>query len=213
MFYVTINEGTAEIKNTYRTKTQFKILVRCNKNVVDYLIENVLTIPLTFGNGTYVFMLCERTKGTNYAVRKTITKTIKFKNEKAYEVMPNSYVSYSMKSSFYAIAKELKTWDNIQDYIINNFVYDYIGAILMAKKSLTPPDLEKCFKQKKGICYDLSALAVAMARICGIPASLVMGTANKSAHAWVEINGELYDITKMLQHNHKTYAYVGDRKY
>jgi len=125
----------------------------------------------------------------------------------------NTYVYFNVGSSFYQSARSLKTLDKIWIYFKRNFIYDYIGAILAARQKFGPPDLEGCWKKKKGTCYNLAALLTAMLRICGIPACLVVGKAGKTNHAWVEVNGKIYDPTKELQGSKKELKYIAERYY
>lgn len=198
LFNVVINNGTAVIMVSYKSSKRLKLQIKANNQSIHYDIINKLIVPLTFNSGNYKFQLCEQVMGTKYSVKDTITKTIKLNNPLAYTTMPNSYINFNENSNFYKCAKELGTWENIWNYMIKNFQYDYIAALLNAKKTFAQPDIEKCFSSRKGICYDLSALMVAMARICNIPAILAIGTVNNTNHAWIIINDKNYDITKEL---------------
>ena len=94
----------------------------------------------------------------------------------------------------------------------DHFYYDYVAALLNARKKLGVPDINACWQKKRGFCYDLCALAVAMARACGIPAALVIGKVNGNAHAWVEVNGRVYDITKAVQKDKRKFTYTEERR-
>lgn len=79
------------------------------------------------------------------------------------------------------------------------------------------PDIKGLLKKKVGICYDIASLAVAMLRISGIPAKLVIGMADKNYHAWVEIinnGGKIlrYDPTFDI-YNKKVNKYIVERYY
>ena len=67
-----------------------------------------------------------------------------------------------------------------------------------AIKPFSAPDIESCFTKKLGTCYTLSALFVAMLRICGIPATLVVGQTDGYAHAWAEVKEKRYDISSIV---------------
>lgn len=197
---INIDKGTAAINTQYKSNKKLKLRIACGTDVIFHDITTTLVVPLTFGSGLYKFTLFENTTNKQYKEIANFNRRIKI-DPNAYALSSNSYVKFSTNSAFYTLAKELKKIDNIYEYFINHFCYDYIYALTAASKSFTLPEIDKCFKEKKGICYNLSALFAAMARICNIPAKLVVGYANKIPHAWVEINGDKYDITAALTRN------------
>lgn len=210
---VTINaaKGTATILSQIKTNQKLKLKVSCNNNNIFHTIIDSIVIPLTFGSGVYSFTLYQQLNDNKYT-QKTVYRTKIILNEKSYTLSSNSYVNYNEKSSFYTLAQQLGNLDNILEYLQTHFYYDYIEALTTASSAFTVPDLEKCFKNKKGICYNISALFTAMLRICGISSKLVVGYADGSAHSWVEVNNVKYDITQKLIHT-KIKNYKSERYY
>lgn len=217
MMKVTANDnGTATIHNSYTSKTKLKLMVQMGNQSCSYNIGEDLTVPLQFGNGAYQFLLCEQKTGNHYRVKERVRKAVK-QDETAYMLSPNVYVPYAEESSFYAKAQELGTLENIRNFLRTKFRYDYIKAITVARNKMSAPDLEQTFTTQVGICWELAALATAMLRICGIPAALVGGIAkigkHSFNHAWVEVNGQVYDPTKEIQHKKTTYTYVEQKRF
>ncbi len=211
---IKISNGVANVYVNYKSKKRLKLVVRCGKQSTHYDVMSAnMILPLTFGNGTYVFALVENITGNTYANIATQRYAMHSKNINSYRLRSNDYVSYNESSTFYQTAKSLKTFDAIKDYIIKNFHYDYISALLTKKNNFEPADLEKCFQERKGICDDLAALTVAFARINNIPAALVIGTANNNSHAWVEIDGKIFDPTIEVQRIKRKYEYIPERYY
>ena len=210
---VTINHGTATVRVNYQTSKQLRLQVIRGQYVTNYVIKTIATVPLTFGNGQYQFILCEQQAANRYRAKARVYKTVSMSNVLEYALHANDYVPFDENSSFYAMAKELGTWNQLLMFLQRSFAYDYIGAILKARKSFSPPDLETCYKTHKGTCYELAALLVAMARINQIPAQLVVGTANGQNHAWVELDDDILDPTAMVTRNQKHIKYVPQRYY
>ncbi len=204
--------GTATIWAQYQSKRKMKIKLQCGEKVIYHDIKDKLVVPLTFGSGVYSFILYEQSSGNKYH-QKSICKKKVVLDANAYTYSANSYVNFDQTSKFYMLARELNNLDNIYDYFINNFSYDYIEAILTAKQAFTILDLNEVFAKKRGICYSLSALFTAMLRICKIPAKLVIGTAGLNPHAWVEVNNKIYDLAHVLTHDKTIINYKSERFY
>ena len=101
-------------------------------------------------------------------------------------------------------------------YVTSNFVYDYIKSVTVKPGQL--PDIDECWKNRMGICQDLSALTCAMLRSQGVPARLMIGTVGANTyHAWVVavVNGEekFFDPTAELSASSKTDKYTTERYY
>jgi transglutaminase-like putative cysteine protease len=102
------------------------------------------------------------------------------------------------------------------NYVTSNFVYDYIKSVTVKPGML--PDIDGCWKNKMGICQDLSAMTCAMLRCQGIPARLMIGTVGaNNYHAWVVavVDGEerFFDPTAELQASNKNDTYTTERYY
>lgn len=212
---INVSSGTAVFRSDYKSKKQLRLLVIANGRLVQYPFDNEITVPLTFGSGEYKFQLCEQVRGTKYAVRFVALQD--FADDAVvplYMQKPNSYVSYDKESPFCKRAKYCGTVNDIEAYLVGRFSYDTKKAKQKAHTAQTIPDIEECWKNRKGICYDLAALMVAMCRIVDIPAALVCGKANGKAHAWVEFaDGTICDITKLITHDKTNYTYIPERYY
>lgn len=208
------NLGVANVQIQYDGQKRLKLRIMCGKKSIYYDPVSNMVIPLTFGNGTYSFRLYENTAGNSYKLIASRSRSIHMKDVNAYKLNANYFVNFDEASSFFQIAKKLRDWTAIKNYISNNFRYDYIKALTAPKsKNLVPPDLEKVFSEKSGICDGLAALTVAFARICGISATLVMGKADRNAHAWVKVGDELFDPTYAIQRRRTKIKYVEEREY
>lgn len=181
---------------------KLKLRVKCGDNTVTYDLDNsgaFETFPLQFGSGSYKLMLYKQVSGNKYSDEGSITLKAELANENSAFLCPNQYVNYTADSPAVLEAEKLCTglgsdrekFKAICDYVKKSgFSYDFVKAVQV--KSGTMPDIETCFKKKKGICQDLSAMVVAMLRAQEIPAKLVIGYADKNYHAWVVayIDGE-----------------------
>lgn len=208
---IQLNSGTFKIELLYKPTKKIKICVSKNNNLDYYDIVDTLITPIYYGKGQYIITLYENVIAKKYSIKERIR--IKVKNDdEGYKVLSNTYVPFNESSSFYTLALELQTVEEIYKYIIRNTSYDFIAA-LSAKKDKAMPNPEKCFTTKKGICQDIAALMVAMLRINNIESNLVIGHADKDYHAWVVVNNKLYDPTKKILGNNKKIKYISERKY
>ena len=83
-------------------------------------------------------------------------------------------------------AKALYRW------IGSNIKYDYEKAELVSRKvTSTSSGAIDAFTTRKGICFDMSALYVAMCRAVGLKVRLIVGTANSGVswgeHSWNQV--------------------------
>ena len=76
----------------------------------------------------------------------------------------------------------------IYNYIAANFTYDtgFADAVRAGRITVYTPDTASILSNKKGVCYDFSALFAAMCRSQGIPAKLCKGYSTRVGgyHAW-----------------------------
>ena len=111
----------------------------------------------------------------------------------------SKFVQYHAESVAFAkefvkdIEDPLEKVNKLLKYISRVFSYDYIRALQIPKKN-GMPDIDRCWRTKMGICFDISAMTVGMLRGIGIYAQLCIGKADGHNHAWVEymINGKRY---------------------
>lgn len=200
--FSTKNLGWIKIKGS-GARTE-KLRVTKGARMVTYKIEKnvTLTIPLQFGSGIYEFFIFEQIKKNKYRQKGHRKIDVKLINENEPFLCPNLYIDYD--TSFAEAVKE--RFDGEKDcikavkvYILKCFSYDYIRALL---KRDVMPDINHCFNTKMGTCQDLAAVAVAMWRVLGIPAKIVIGYADGNYHAWTKYwrNGKwfLFDPTSEI---------------
>ena len=205
--------GTAAITRNYTSAKRLKVVISSVVGKVDYdMPDKTITLPLTWGDGIYVFSLYEQRFGTHYTFKDCVSKNVHLTHANAYMLSASTYIPLEAGSEYAVQAAALGSWNAIWSWLLRNLHYDYVAAILAGKNLLGPPNIDKCWSGRKGICYDLSALAVAMARSAGIPAALVMGKLGKTAHAWVEVGGRRYDIVAALAKTKNKKEYIEERR-
>ena len=205
---------------------RLKLRVKKDEDVVTYDLKNngkFEMFSLQFGDGNYQIILYENITGTKYANVGTINLSVKFKNKNAPFLVPNQYINYHQIPEINSLVTKLCYGKNkndcleiIKTYIKRNFKYDYVKAQNVTKGML--PDMKYLLQKRVGICFDIASLAVAMFRIVGIPAKLVIGYADNQYHAWVEIIGLnktiLYDPTfEIYNSSNKIKKYIPERFY
>lgn len=220
-----INDGYFFAAIQSPTPKRLKLRVQKNNDVATYDLKNDGTFEmfsLQFGSGNYNIILYENIAGTKYAVIGNIYINVLFKDANAPFLVPNQYINYNEIPELISLTNQLcegktkqEKYNTIKKFIKDNIKYDFIKAAQVKKGML--PDIKGLLKKKIGICYDIASLAVAMLRISGIPAKLVIGMADKNYHAWVEIinnSGKIlrYDPTFDI-YNKKVNKYIIERYY
>ncbi|MGF7142984.1 transglutaminase-like putative cysteine protease [Anaerotaenia torta] len=192
---------TVSYDNTGNAKMKIAVM-KDNKSYYYDLGEgkNSLDIPLTMGNGTYTIRICKNVTGNKYSVIQSQEFKLELENEDDVYLHPNIIVNYDM--DYDAIVKagqltkkcktEAEKVKAIYDYVVKNFDYDYDKVDDLQSGYI--PDIKIVYKNKKGICYDISAVMASMLRSQGIRVRLVTGyTPNISEyHAW----NVIYDSKK-----------------
>ena len=206
-------------------KKAIKVRVVKDKTTLTYDItpgKDYTVIPLQLGSGSYKVTVYKQASGKKYTEQMSTTVKAKLEDELAPFLCPNQYVWYEKGGAVVKKAAELckscktdtEKFSKIQEYIKRNIVYDYIAA--MSVKSGYLPNTETTFKTNKGICFDFSALMCAMLRSQGVPAKLVIGYADKTYHAWINVylDGEWkqYDPT-FASTGAKVKSYTTERWY
>lgn len=182
---------------TYNNKSNAKMKVAVSKGTETYYYnlgngKNELDIPLNMGNGSYKIRICKNISGTKYSVIQSNTIELDLSDED--EVFTYSNVIVNFESTDAAIKKatsltkycktDAEKVKKIYEYIVKNFKYDYDKLESLSAGYI--PDIKVVYKNKKGICYDLSAIMASMLRSQGIKVKLVTGyTPNiDTYHAW-----------------------------
>lgn len=149
------------------------------------------TFPLTAGSGTYQIGIFENIEGTSYATLFTQSIDAHLENEFDPYLYANQYVNFNANSKAVAEAKkisssagdDLEVIQNVYNYMISNFTYDYDKAATVQSGYL--PDVDEVFEQKTGICFDYAAVMATMLRCERIPTRLEVGYAGDIYHAWI----------------------------
>lgn len=209
-----------------KSKKRLKLRVRQGDNSVMYDLgtnNEYEVIPLQFGNGKYQFNLYKQISGSRYSDEGVISFKVEMEDVNKPFLYPNQYLNYSQDSLAVQKADALcqgitdanEKYKAITEYILRSFVYDYVRAV--TSKTDGFPDVDYCMRNGMGICQDLSSTTACMLRSQGIPAKLVIGTANGQYHAWVQVtlNGEekLFDPTAVLQNMPQPVKYAVERWY
>lgn len=220
-----INDGYFFAAVVRPTNKKLKLRVIKDKDTQTYDLKNNGTFEmfsLQFGSGCYQIALYENAYSNKYSTVGIIYLNVELKNKNCCYLIPNQYINYHQIPELITLTKQIciaqsknENLKIIKSYIKNNFAYDFIKAVKIQKNML--PDIKRTLEKRMGICFDLASLAVAMFRIMGIPAKLVIGMADKQYHAWVEIIGEnkstLYDPTQEINAIGKVKDYIPERYY
>lgn len=204
-----VDTAFAESRGTFRAatteKTVRRLKLKVNGIYYDLSSERAFEVfPLVSGSGRYTVALYRQVEGKRYARMGLVRFSVRLKREDAAFLSPSQWVQYDGLSPWILAAHQMcdglqgqDAFDAICRLVEKNIRYDYIRA-LKAKPG-ERPDIERCWDVQMGTCQDLAALAVSMMRARGIPARLVIGKADRKAHAWVLATVErkfvLYDPT------------------
>ena len=149
------------------------------------------TFPLTSGNGSYTIGVFENMEGTSYSTLFTQTLDVTIQDEFGPYLYANQYVNFTAQSKTIAKAVELSSSanddleviENVYNYIITNFTYDYDKAASVQSGYL--PDVDDVLAKQTGICFDYAAVMAAMLRCERIPTRLEVGYMGDVYHAWI----------------------------
>lgn len=221
-----VDTAFAEQRGTFRAaaieKTAKRLKLKVNGVYYDLSGERAFeTFPLTSGSGRYTVALYRQVEGKRYARVGLVRFSVRLQREDAAFLSPSQWVQYDGLSPWILAAHQMceglegeDAFNAICHLIEQNIRYDYVKA-LRAKPG-ERPDIERCWDVQMGTCQDLAALAASMMRARGIPARLVIGTADRKAHAWVLATVErklvLYDPTVAITGG-RVKKYVKERVY
>ncbi len=195
------DDGYVRIKYLKETSKKLKVIIEKDTEKYTYDLNSkgeYDIYPLQMGDGKYKIRVYENLSGNKYAVKQTVTITVKLKDANAPFLVSNQFVNYTDTSETIKKAEELtegketdfEKIDAIYDYIITNITYDTEKAKTV--KSGYLPTVDEILKFNKGICFDYASVMAAMLRSQGIPAKLVTGySSNLNVfHAWNEVYTE-----------------------
>ena len=209
------------------SKKRMKLRVSKDENMVTYDLNSdgeYETIPLQYGNGSYVCTLYQNTSGSKYSQEGRIRLKVEMEDENAPFLCPNQYVNYDPEdeellaaaaSACGDAASAREKYDAICAFMRADFVYDYVRALSLPAGTL--PEIDECLQTHMGTCQDLAALMVSLLRIEGVPAKLLIGYADANYHAWVSatVDGheEQFDPTAEVHGLPKPASYTVERYY
>ncbi len=157
------------------------------------------------GNGKYDVKVYRQVKGAQFT--QVYAQKLDVKLEEADDpfLFPNQHVWYTADSRAVSLSLELcadaqtdrEKIDILSDYVMRALAYDHLKAKTVQSGYI--PDIDGVLADRKGICFDYSAVFACMLRVQNIPVKLVIGYADKYYHAWnsVWIDGkwQRYDLT------------------
>ena len=124
----------------------------------------------------------------------------------------NQYVDFDENSTVVDEAEELAesadddmdVVEEVYNYMINNFTYDYDKAETVQSGYL--PDVDTVLETKTGICFDYAAVMAAMLRCERIPTRLEIGYKGDVYHAWISVYLEEEGwVNGIIQFNGRTW--------
>lgn len=207
---------------------RLKVLVTMNEETYSYDLnqqEEYEVYPLQMGNGTYEVQVYQQVEGTSYSPIYRVEIEVEMPDTDRVFLYPSQYVWYTneknaVKLSYDLCADLTSDADKVAcvyDYIVAFLSYDNEKAATVEKGYL--PDVDATLAERKGICFDYSALFAAMLRAQDIPVRLAIGYVQPENiyHAWnlVYIDGEWVwmDATFGPASNHTEDNYTQERQY
>lgn len=152
--------------------------------------------PLPSGNGTYNVVVYESTdiSSNKYTVAFSQELSVNITNEFGPYLYPSQYVNYTGSSlaikegenQAYTANTDLDVVNNVYNYIIQNYTYDYDKAATVASGYL--PVVDDFYNSKTGICFDYAVLMATMLRTQRIPTRLEIGYVGEEYHAWISVH-------------------------
>lgn len=193
--YSNFQDGYIMVKYTVDATVKLKVQVKGPTATYTYNItpHEWTVFPLSDGNGEYNIKVFKNVVDNKYSTVLSLTFTAQLTDEFAPFLRPNQYVNYenainTMQKGAELSAGKTDTLEKvaaIYSYVINNISYDYDKAATVQSGYL--PDLDKVLADKKGICFDYAALMAGMLRSQNIACKLVIGYANTTYHAWINV--------------------------
>ena len=223
-FYEDNQNGVLTIKYNNTQNLKMKVAVIKDAKTYYYNLKNGLNeldIPLTMGNGNYKLNIYKNVSGTKYSLVKSNTYELKLEDENKVFLHSNVIVNYKSEDKPIQKAetltkKSITDFDKVEDiyeYVVKNYLYDYDKLVNLVSGYI--PDINLVYKNKKGICYDISTLVAAMMRSQGVPVKVVTGyTPNIEAyHAWNLIYDEEKDQWITVDATYDLSMYVAGKKF
>lgn len=156
--------------------------------------------PLQMGNGTYEIQVFQQVEGTTYSKLYFVELEVEMPDTDRVFLYPSQYVWYTNDKNAVRLSYDLCA-DLTSDAEKTACIYNYITKLLTYDKEKAAtvekgylPDVDATLRERKGICFDYSALFAAMLRAQNIPVRLAIGYVQPENiyHAWnqIYIDGE-----------------------
>lgn len=167
-------------------------------------------IPLTLGEGEYLFELFSQIRGTRHKKLMSVSRPVQLENEFSPYLIPHTLIPYDQESEVVELAHsivqnastDLEVVQQIYYWVAHHIQYDQLKAEHLRDSCDYTPDLNEIIQQKRGICYDYAVLTAALLRVNGIPCKLIIGMAEREDHSellhawnmvWLEESGSICD--------------------
>ncbi|QRN85131.1 transglutaminase domain-containing protein [Clostridia bacterium] len=151
--------------------------------------------PLPSGNGSYQISVLKQYEGSSYFGVDSTQVELTLEDPTSLYLGSIQNIEWNQEMTSIQLAQRLtanavndkEKVDIIYNYIVKNFKYDYAKAASLKPGYRT--NIEECMLEKKGICYDYSALMAGMLRSVGVPTKLIKGYSTEMAgyHAWNQV--------------------------
>ena len=180
-----------------------KLRVSMGKNSYTYDLNSqgeYEVFPLQMGDGKYSIQLFQEAKRGKYSPMESKSFQVKLDDPNIVYLYPNQYVDYGANSAAAAksialcqdLTTEAERVKAVYDFCYKQLVYHFERALNVKTGYL--PNIDEVLADRKGICFDFSALMACMLRVQNVPAQLVIGNTDKGYHAWnnVLVGGQWY---------------------
>lgn len=149
--------------------------------------------PLTAGDGDYTIGVYENISDSKYSLAISAEINVTLTNAFGPYLYPNQYVNFNASSLpvkkavelAYTASNDLDVVEEVYNYIINNFTYDYDKAESVVSGYL--PVVNEVYQANTGICFDYAAVMATMLRSQNIPTRLEVGYIGEVYHAWISV--------------------------
>ena len=149
--------------------------------------------PITAGNGSYTIGVFENISDTKYSTTLSFSVEATITNEFGPYLYPNQYVNFESNSLpvkkavelAFPANNDLEVVEQVYNYIIDHFTYDYDKAKNVVSGYL--PVVDEVYTSNTGICFDYAAVMATMLRSQNIPTRLEVGYMGEEYHAWISI--------------------------
>lgn len=197
--------GTITVSYNNSAGDKIKVLVEKSNASMKYSYDlpsgdDKVVCALTQGNGAYTVRVCKNISGTKYSILYSEEVNLNLKDTNVVFLGKNQIVDWESTNNAIKHANKItknsktnyKKIQQIYKYLVENYSYDYDKLKKLPNMNGYIPNIDKVFKSRKGICYDMSALNASMLRSLNIQTKLITGySTNKGLegvyHAWNKV--------------------------